>query len=42
MNPKPRRYAEGTSIAVEQTQGQINTLVRRHGADMCSTGWLAS
>jgi hypothetical protein len=34
-------YAKGTTVTVEKSQGQIQTLVRRHGATMYTAGWLA-
>jgi hypothetical protein len=30
--PTPRRYAEGTSVAVEKTRAEIESLLKRHGA----------
>jgi len=30
---RPRRYAEGTTVAVEKTEAELKTLLRKYGAD---------
>jgi len=34
-------YAKGTTVSVEKTQGQIQRIVKQHGATMYTAGWLA-
>lgn len=34
-------FAEGTTVSPEKTRGEIESLVRRHGATEFSSGWNA-
>jgi hypothetical protein len=39
MRARKRRYAEGTTVAVEKTKQEIETLVERNGGRKYFTGW---
>lgn len=39
INSSYRRYAETTTVTVEKSQGEVQTLLRRHGADQVATAW---
>jgi hypothetical protein len=39
LAPKVPRFAERTSVPVGQTRAQLETLLRRYGADQMLVGW---
>lgn len=38
QKPRPR-FAEGTSVPIEKTRTEIETLVRKHGAESFASAW---